>query len=99
MIIYKKKSVMFFFRNFVMSWQGVDDITGEALVRREDDSVEAVTRRYAIFEESVSSLHRFYEDLGLLRTFRGTETNAIWPEVRQELLAHLGEFPSFENQS
>ena len=72
-----------------MSPQGVDDETGEPLVQRDDDKPEAVAKRLQTYEQTSKPLRDFYEDLGVLRTFHGTESNVIWPEVKKELQASL----------
>jgi adenylate kinase len=42
---------------------GVDDITGEALVQREDDKEETVRKRLAVYHEQTQPLVKFYEEL------------------------------------
>lgn len=43
--------------------EGVDDITGEALVQREDDKEATVRKRLAVYHEQTQPLVKFYEDL------------------------------------
>lgn len=47
--------------------EGIDDITGEPLVWREDDNAEAVKVRLGIFHKQTSPLIEFYEKLGILK--------------------------------
>jgi adenylate kinase len=42
---------------------GVDDVTGEALVQRDDDKEETVRKRLAVYHEQTKPLVDFYQDL------------------------------------
>jgi adenylate kinase len=42
--------------------EGIDDITGEPLVQREDDKEETVRRRLAIYHEQTAPLIKYYRD-------------------------------------
>mmetsp|Transcript_12556 Transcript_12556/g.19444 ORF Transcript_12556/g.19444 Transcript_12556/m.19444 type:complete len:264 (+) Transcript_12556:179-970(+) len=64
---------------------GVDDITGEELVQREDDKPDLVRRRLAQYEAVTSPLVDYYEEKGVLKTFHGTMSDIIYPEVRKWL--------------
>ena len=41
---------------------GFDDVTGEALVQREDDKEETVRKRLQVYQEQTAPLIRFYRD-------------------------------------
>lgn len=43
--------------------EGVDDVTGEALVARDDDREEVVRRRLAVYHEQTAPLVGFYQSL------------------------------------
>lgn len=43
--------------------EGVDDITGEPLVQREDDKEETVRKRLNVYHEQTKPLVKFYQDL------------------------------------
>lgn len=43
---------------------GLDDLTGEALVQREDDKEETVRKRLNVYHEQTEPLVNFYQDLG-----------------------------------
>uniref|UniRef100_A0A3B5Q4S5 GTP:AMP phosphotransferase AK3, mitochondrial n=1 Tax=Xiphophorus maculatus TaxID=8083 RepID=A0A3B5Q4S5_XIPMA len=60
---------------------GLDDVTGEPLVQRDDDRPETVTRRLKSYETQTEPVLEFYRSKGVLETFTGTETNKIWPHV------------------
>ncbi|TLM77615.1 adenylate kinase [Microbulbifer harenosus] len=44
--------------------EGVDDVTGEALVQRGDDSEDTVRKRLAVYHEQTEPLVGFYRELG-----------------------------------
>ncbi|NXY59248.1 KAD4 kinase, partial [Callaeas wilsoni] len=61
--------------------QGVDDLTGEPLVQREDDRPEAVAARLRKYKDAAKPVIELYRSRGILHSFSGTETNKIWPYV------------------
>uniref|UniRef100_H3D6Q7 GTP:AMP phosphotransferase AK3, mitochondrial n=1 Tax=Tetraodon nigroviridis TaxID=99883 RepID=H3D6Q7_TETNG len=65
---------------------GLDDVTGEPLVQRDDDSP---TRRLKSYETQTEPVLEFYRCKGVLQTFSGTETNKIWPHVEAFLHVKL----------
>ncbi|XP_064097078.1 GTP:AMP phosphotransferase AK3, mitochondrial-like isoform X2 [Macrobrachium nipponense] len=69
--------------------KGKDDVTGEDLVQREDDKPESIRQRLDLYESSTKPLKDFYEELGILQVFCGTESNEIWPRVHKYLQNHL----------
>jgi adenylate kinase len=46
--------------------EGKDDVTGEALVTREDDQVDAVKNRLKVYRDQTAPLVDFYKNKGLL---------------------------------
>lgn len=60
---------------------GLDDVTGEPLVQRDDDSPETVSWRLKDYERQTQPVLEYYRSKGVLETFSGTETNKIWPHV------------------
>ncbi|NXI91918.1 KAD4 kinase, partial [Psophia crepitans] len=60
---------------------GVDDLTGEPLVQREDDKPEAVAARLRKYKDAAKPVIELYKSRGILHSFSGTETNKIWPYV------------------
>uniref|UniRef100_A0A672UTL1 Adenylate kinase 4 n=1 Tax=Strigops habroptila TaxID=2489341 RepID=A0A672UTL1_STRHB len=59
--------------------EGIDDLTGEPLVQREDDRPEAVAARLRKYKDAAKPVIEMYK--GILHSFSGTETNKIWPYV------------------
>ena len=68
---------------------GKDDITGEDLVQREDDKPESVERRLKSYEKITLPLLEFYEGRGVLHTFKGKESDVIYPQLRRYVLEEL----------
>ncbi|NXE51470.1 KAD4 kinase, partial [Casuarius casuarius] len=60
---------------------GLDDLTGEPLVQREDDRPEAVAARLRKYKDAAKPVIELYRSRGVLHSFSGTETNKIWPYV------------------
>ncbi|NXV20957.1 KAD4 kinase, partial [Cepphus grylle] len=61
--------------------QGIDDLTGEPLVQREDDKPDAVAARLRKYKDAAKPVIELYKSRGILHSFSGTETNKIWPYV------------------
>ncbi|KAL6472793.1 hypothetical protein MHYP_G00189810 [Metynnis hypsauchen] len=68
---------------------GLDDVTGEPLTQRDDDTPETVTRRLKAYEYQTQPVLEYYRSKGVLETFTGTETNKIWPHVHAFLSKKL----------
>lgn len=68
---------------------GIDDLTGEPLIQREDDKPETVTKRLNAYEALTKPVLEYYKNKGVLETFSGTETNKIWPHVHSFLQTKL----------
>ncbi|KAM9316268.1 GTP:AMP phosphotransferase AK3, mitochondrial-like [Gastrophryne carolinensis] len=68
---------------------GIDDITGEPLIQRDDDKPETVTKRLKGYEELTRSVLEYYRNKGVLATFSGTETNKICSHVHTFLHSKL----------
>jgi len=60
---------------------GLDDETNEELIQRDDDKPETVQARLKMYTEKTAPLVDFYEKQGVLRTFKGTESDVIFKEV------------------
>ncbi|XP_032635496.1 adenylate kinase 4, mitochondrial isoform X2 [Chelonoidis abingdonii] len=60
---------------------GIDDITGEPLIQREDDKPDAVAARLRKYKDAAKPVIELYKSRGVLHSFSGTETNKIWPYV------------------
>ncbi|NXS30904.1 KAD4 kinase, partial [Pomatostomus ruficeps] len=69
--------------------QGVDDVTGEPLVQREEDRPEAVAARLRKYKDAAKPVIELYKSRGILHSFSGTETNKIWPYVYSLLSSRI----------
>ncbi len=66
-----------------------DDLTGEPLVQRPDDHPETVKERLRQYELQTKPVLDFYHRHGLVRSFTGTESDEIWPEVLKYIESEL----------
>ncbi|EEQ86377.1 adenylate kinase, variant [Blastomyces dermatitidis ER-3] len=64
---------------------GKDDVTGEPLVQREDDSIETWKQRLRKFEETSRPLLEHYERRGCLWRVEGETSNEISPKLFAEI--------------
>ncbi|MCJ1299138.1 hypothetical protein MMC08_001929 [Hypocenomyce scalaris] len=64
--------------------QGRDDVTGEPLTKREDDSEETWKQRLRKFEETSRPLLEHYDRKGLLWTVEGKSSDEISPKLFEE---------------
>nr|XP_033781461.1 GTP:AMP phosphotransferase AK3, mitochondrial [Geotrypetes seraphini] len=78
---------------------GIDDLTGEPLIQREDDRPETVTKRLKAYEVLTKPVLEYYQNKGVLETFSGTETNKIWPHVHAFLCTKLPDMSQKEAAS
>jgi len=66
---------------------GKDDVTGEPLSKRDDDRPETVDARLMAYQKQTQPVLDFYRhiDPKLVHNFQGTETNVIWPMIKDFL--------------
>lgn len=70
--------------------KGLDDITGEPLMQRDDDKPDCVRNRLASYDEITSPLIDYYGKRGVLETFSGTMSDVIYPDVKLWLTERTG---------
>lgn len=75
--------------------EGVDDVTGEALIQRVDDSEETVRNRLNVYHEQTEPLVAFYEaqlESGINLAPRVTRVDGVGAldEVQERIVAALG---------
>nr|BAN20862.1 adenylate kinase 3 [Riptortus pedestris] len=68
---------------------GLDDVTGEKLVQRDDDKPESVQKRLDIYSKTLGPVLEFYKEEGILEEFSGRTSDEIWPSVFKYLQSHL----------
>ncbi|KAL2398659.1 GTP:AMP phosphotransferase AK3, mitochondrial [Exophiala dermatitidis] len=71
---------------------GIDDMTGEPLVQRDDDSEATWRKRLAMFDETSQSLLDFYraQDEELVVTVQGNSSDEISPQIFAEVEKRFG---------
>jgi adenylate kinase len=70
--------------------EGVDDLTGEPLVQRDDDKEETVRKRLAVYHEQTKPLVNFYGSKGNVAFTSITGTGPV-NEITAKIFAVLGE--------
>lgn len=73
--------------------KGKDDLTGEPLIQREDDSEATWRKRLAKFEETSSDLLNFYRkhEPDMVVTVKGNSSDEISPQIFEEIDRRFGE--------
>lgn len=71
-------------------FEGRDDLTGEILIRREDDSETTWRARLKKFEETSEPLLDYYDRKGLLWKVQGNSSDEISPQLFSELEKRFG---------
>ena len=64
-------------------------MTGEALTQRDDDKSDVVRARLDNYQKMINPLIEHYENMGVLKTFSGTQSDVIYPPVKQFLMEEL----------
>lgn len=57
-----------------------DDVTGEALIKRQDDTAQVFQKRLDQYNEEIEPLKVFYKQQGLLYTVSGDTSDIIYPK-------------------
>lgn len=57
-----------------------DDVTGEPLTKREDDTAEVFQKRLDQYNKEIEPLKKFYESKGVLRVVSGNTSDIIFPK-------------------
>lgn len=65
--------------------EGKDDVTGEPLTQRADDSLDTWKQRLAKFEESSKALIEHYDRQGSLWRVEGNSSDEISPKLFAEI--------------
>ena len=75
--------------------EGKDDVTGDALIQREDDKPETIQERLKVYREQTEPLVNFYKDLskksdGSL-SYTAIEGQGSTDDIKAKILSALGE--------
>ncbi|KAJ8921466.1 hypothetical protein NQ315_003084 [Exocentrus adspersus] len=68
---------------------GVDDVTGEPLIQRDDDKPEVVSKRLEQYEKLTKPVAEFYRGKGILKEFKGATSDDIWRRMLACLAVHM----------
>lgn len=60
-----------------------DDVTGEDLVKREDDNAETFKKRLDKYNEEIGPLREYYQKLGIWHSVSGETSDIIYPKVEK----------------
>lgn len=63
---------------------GKDDLTGEALVQRNDDTIAAFRERMLHFHAHLNEIKHFYSQKRMLYTFSGPDSLSIYNSILTE---------------
>lgn len=69
--------------------EGVDDVSGEALVQRDDDKEETVRKRLSVYHEQTKPLAAFYAKLGGQTEFNSISGSGSVGEITAKIFAIL----------
>ena len=70
---------------------GIDDVTGEPLIRRTDDEEKVWRRRVEHYEEEVGPLEKWAEQRGIVWKVSGDTSDEIYPKIEAEILKRFGQ--------
>lgn len=70
---------------------GLDDVTGEPLSKRPDDTVEVFQNRLQHYEDTVGPLREFYGKQGVLNYVKGETSDVVYPKVQALIEKCFGE--------
>jgi len=61
-----------------------DDVTGEPLIQRSDDNVEALTKRLGVFHAQTSPVIDYYKKKGLWHGIDAAQSpSVVWDNLRK----------------
>jgi len=61
-----------------------DDVTGEPLIQRSDDNVEALTKRLSVFHAQTTPVVSYYKKKGLWHGIDGAQSpTVVWDNLRK----------------
>lgn len=63
----------------------LDDHTGEELSQRPDDHPDTVQERLTQYDAQTRPVLEFYDQQNLLQSFTGTESDVLWPQIKNYL--------------
>lgn len=61
---------------------GKDDLTGEALTKRQDDDPDILLKRLNVYDSQTIPVLEFYKSKGILNEFIGNTSDEIWEKLK-----------------
>lgn len=68
-----------------------DDVTGEPLIKREDDDPDILLKRLKVYDEQTIPVLEFYKSKGILSEFKGNTSDEIWAKLKPFLDSQISE--------
>ncbi|AET38996.1 adenylate kinase ADK2 Ecym_3518 [Eremothecium cymbalariae DBVPG len=68
---------------------GKDDVTGEPLTKRSDDTAEVFKKRLDDYNQTVIPLKEYYSSKGIFHTVHGDSSDIIFPQLAKLVDEHL----------
>lgn len=65
--------------------EGLDDETGEPLQQRDDDHPDILQQRLDTYHGLMNPVFDYFKQLGLLKTYTGTESEVLWPLIKEDI--------------
>lgn len=65
--------------------EGICDVCGNAIVQRDDETVEAIENRLQVYNEQTAPLVEFYRDEGLLLSVSGIDLESVMAAIQERL--------------
>eukprot|EP01129_Flabellula_baltica_P005254 TRINITY_DN1887_c0_g1_i1.p1 TRINITY_DN1887_c0_g1~~TRINITY_DN1887_c0_g1_i1.p1 ORF type:complete len:243 (-),score=65.46 TRINITY_DN1887_c0_g1_i1:135-863(-) len=62
---------------------GKDDVTGETLITRDDDTPESISKRLAIYEEQTKPLYTYFEKKGILHNIPSPNSDVGYEHMKK----------------
>lgn len=69
-----------------------DDVTGEPLVKRPDDTAVIFEKRLNKYDQEIEPIRQFYEKENILHKILGNESDYLYPKLKELVLEKFGAF-------
>lgn len=67
--------------------EGLDDVTGEPLIHRDDDKREVLQSRLDVYFKKTAPVSNYYQEVGLLESVKATgKIDSIYKQIQNKLL-------------
>lgn len=73
--------------------RGIDDITREPLIQRQDDLIDSFMVRMEAYKEHLEQIAEYYAERGILYTFTGINSKEIYDKIISQMQPKIQEIP------